>query len=285
VTDRPPQYQYPQGPPLPTQQGGAPAPSRAAGWHPDPLGRHQLRFWDGAYWSDHVADRGVVSVDPMTPATGVYAAYGTQPAAPVQPKRRHTKTWVALGLIVVVLLLAVGGFALYRSRQDGAGSFARDLDEPGSTLVHTVRPGENTVLLIRVEPAERGFNPVIGVSTDEDTVDEYEDFFGDDVALPDDEFAGAVPDDSQLLAVSDSAEQGDTEVTFVPTPLGGDFQVLVTGAADTTGSFDVDITIQPFDGPDDGAAYLEALANQSFLEDFEPPRSPIEDILDDLIDD
>lgn len=24
------------------------------GWHPDPLGRHQLRFWDGHRWTDDV---------------------------------------------------------------------------------------------------------------------------------------------------------------------------------------------------------------------------------------
>ncbi len=37
----------------------------AAGWYPDPLGRHQHRYWDGAAWSPHVADHGVAATDPL----------------------------------------------------------------------------------------------------------------------------------------------------------------------------------------------------------------------------
>lgn len=32
-------------------------------WHPDPAGRHELRFWNGTDWSDDVADQGVTSKD------------------------------------------------------------------------------------------------------------------------------------------------------------------------------------------------------------------------------
>ncbi|MCU1389001.1 MAG: hypothetical protein JWL72_2339 [Ilumatobacteraceae bacterium] len=38
-----------------------------ANWHPDPVGRHQLRYWDGANWTEHVSDNGVAGVDPMQP--------------------------------------------------------------------------------------------------------------------------------------------------------------------------------------------------------------------------
>jgi hypothetical protein len=38
-----------------------------AGWHPDPSGRHEHRYWDGTHWTDHVADGGVASTDPLTP--------------------------------------------------------------------------------------------------------------------------------------------------------------------------------------------------------------------------
>ncbi len=36
-------------------------------WHPDPTGRHELRYWDGSTWTDHVADQGAQSVDPLIP--------------------------------------------------------------------------------------------------------------------------------------------------------------------------------------------------------------------------
>jgi hypothetical protein len=32
-------------------------------WHPDPSGRHQLRWWDGAAWTADVCDNGVVTRD------------------------------------------------------------------------------------------------------------------------------------------------------------------------------------------------------------------------------
>ncbi len=37
--------------------------STPAGWHRDPHGRHQLRYWDGARWTDHVSDAGVTASD------------------------------------------------------------------------------------------------------------------------------------------------------------------------------------------------------------------------------
>lgn len=41
------------------------APGAPAGWQPDPRGRHESRYWDGAGWTDHVADAGVQAVDPV----------------------------------------------------------------------------------------------------------------------------------------------------------------------------------------------------------------------------
>jgi uncharacterized protein (AIM24 family) len=53
----------------------------AAAWHPDPTGRHELRYWDGTQWTDHVSDNGVQTVSPLEPAAesaeGPTAAGGT----------------------------------------------------------------------------------------------------------------------------------------------------------------------------------------------------------------
>jgi hypothetical protein len=43
--------------------GGRPAPVAPAGWHPDPVGRHQYRWFDGSRWTNHVGDDGVASTD------------------------------------------------------------------------------------------------------------------------------------------------------------------------------------------------------------------------------
>ncbi len=45
----------------------------AAAWHPDPTGRHELRYWDGSQWTDHVSDNGVQSTSPLTADGGAGA--------------------------------------------------------------------------------------------------------------------------------------------------------------------------------------------------------------------
>jgi uncharacterized protein YxjI len=43
-----------------------------ANWHPDPTGRHELRYWDGERWTEHVSDRGVTGTDPVDrPTSGL----------------------------------------------------------------------------------------------------------------------------------------------------------------------------------------------------------------------
>ena len=36
----------------------------APGWHPDPSGHWQVRWWDGSAWTDHVASGGRQARDP-----------------------------------------------------------------------------------------------------------------------------------------------------------------------------------------------------------------------------
>ncbi|MGH9290775.1 MAG: DUF2510 domain-containing protein [Acidimicrobiales bacterium] len=55
--------------------------SPAPGWHPDPTSRHQYRYWDGARWTDDVADGGVASTD----ALGEPEAPASDPNVPTEP--------------------------------------------------------------------------------------------------------------------------------------------------------------------------------------------------------
>ncbi len=47
-----------------------PAAAVPAGWHHDPFQRHELRYWDGARWTEHVSDHGVATVDAPIAAPG-----------------------------------------------------------------------------------------------------------------------------------------------------------------------------------------------------------------------
>ena len=49
--------------PGPSAPPSAPV-STPAGWHRDPHGRHEMRYWDGARWTDHVSDSGATGLDP-----------------------------------------------------------------------------------------------------------------------------------------------------------------------------------------------------------------------------
>lgn len=47
--------------------------SHPANWYPDPAGRFELRYWDGAAWTEHVSTNGQTSSDPLdqsAPGTG-----------------------------------------------------------------------------------------------------------------------------------------------------------------------------------------------------------------------
>jgi hypothetical protein len=70
-------------------QGGAGSPR--ADWYADPAGRHQSRYWDGAAWTEHVADNGKSSLDPLQgrPADKVDAR-----ASAVAPVRTTTAAGV-----------------------------------------------------------------------------------------------------------------------------------------------------------------------------------------------
>jgi predicted nucleic-acid-binding Zn-ribbon protein len=52
----------PNEPPL---ASAAPIRPPQGRWHPDPLGRHEHRYWDGASWTSHVSDQGIRGTDPM----------------------------------------------------------------------------------------------------------------------------------------------------------------------------------------------------------------------------
>lgn len=39
--------------------------STPANWYPDSTGRHELRYWDGTRWTDHVSDHGITGLDPV----------------------------------------------------------------------------------------------------------------------------------------------------------------------------------------------------------------------------
>ena len=57
--------------------------STLAGWHRDPSGRHELRFWNGDRWTEHIIDDGIPGLDaPTRSGRAPAAAAPTPPPSP-----------------------------------------------------------------------------------------------------------------------------------------------------------------------------------------------------------
>ena len=53
--------------------------SHPANWYPDPSGRHEMRYWDGQQWTEHVSTGGRQSVDASPVAAGPVPVSGQSP--------------------------------------------------------------------------------------------------------------------------------------------------------------------------------------------------------------
>ncbi|MCW2798688.1 MAG: hypothetical protein JWQ70_160 [Aeromicrobium sp.] len=82
-------------------------------WYPDPTRRHELRYWDGSQWTDHVASAGVAGTDPVA-----------QPPSPANPAGARSGSgrfsrhlgWVGLLLCVLAVgVAAVPGVSFGRA--------------------------------------------------------------------------------------------------------------------------------------------------------------------------
>ena len=65
-------------------------------WQPDPTGRHQYRYFDGARWTDHVADHGQSTKDPYTlppPPPGPAVPAAAPPDPDRAPAASTVPTW------------------------------------------------------------------------------------------------------------------------------------------------------------------------------------------------
>lgn len=91
--------------------------SGGAGWHPDPSGRHQLRYWDGAAWTDSVSDNGVQSSEPMSAAPPAQMQYGYAARTGRGPIGKPSNA----GTVVLLSIVTFGIYTLvwtYRQFED-----------------------------------------------------------------------------------------------------------------------------------------------------------------------
>ncbi len=129
----------------------APVPGMSgAAWGIDPTGHHEYRYWDGSVWTEHVADQGTTSSDPVpetgaaqhpapaaavvaapsVPASSAAASVGSAVAAdpgttgvvpaPENASKGPSKLVIGVLAALVVVLVGVGIFGFTRPASDDA---------------------------------------------------------------------------------------------------------------------------------------------------------------------
>lgn len=82
------------------------------GWFPDPTGRHDHRWWDGAAWTGHVADAGVASHDALPPSPGATSPAAARVGAAAAPGNDPVAVASLAIALASILLAFVPGFGL-----------------------------------------------------------------------------------------------------------------------------------------------------------------------------
>ncbi len=119
----------------------------AAAWREDPGGAHELRYWDGSTWTDHVADQGRQATDPLrapesagseglpappappTAAPPFAGAPQLMPSAPVWRRLGGLRTaltvllWCAVGTSILLLIALITQRTAFEDVVSGDFSF------------------------------------------------------------------------------------------------------------------------------------------------------------------
>ena len=66
------------------EAAGSAAPAYDPDWYPDPTGRHEVRYFDGTTWTEHVANNGLSALDPIADGAPVVGS-GAELAASIVP--------------------------------------------------------------------------------------------------------------------------------------------------------------------------------------------------------
>lgn len=274
------------------------------GWHADPAGAHDHRWWDGTAFTDQVANGGVVSTDagrlgpPVAPAPepapGLFhpPSSAAAPAPPAAPPSR------ALPLLLVILgALAIAGAAAWYLllRDDGSsgtGDFAGTIDDDTPSGVHEVSLAAGSAVTVEVEP-DRQLDAVVAFVVSEDDADRLDDLYedlgiveilevGDAFGTIDGDELDQLGEDRLVVFRTDVGFAGDDEQLLLAVPFDLELQVFVAPfEAGDEGDYRITIETLSLDVEDIDAADGEELL--AAVSDDDDTPNAFRDLSDDLL--
>ena len=243
-----------------------PGPSPGVpGWFPDPSGRHQLRWFDGATFSDQVADRGVVSTDPgiAAPPPPPPPSPFALPPPPDQGRRRH-RAAILIAVAAAVVLLAGGAVVVLRNANDpGFGTHTGSVAVGGISR-HGVSIPAGSVVVVAIDPGA-DLDTVVGLAVDDETNTRLRGLFDDgptaglfgplsfETAFGADVDDGGVEGDA-IWFPADTGFAGEGDGVLIFTPFAVDGTIVVGGFAGSEGDYEITIEQIPIDIAEDASA-------------------------------
>jgi Protein of unknown function (DUF2510) len=199
-------------------------PTSPPGWYPDPNGAHQLRYFDGSAWTEHVSDNGLQSVSPLaptpTPTTAATVSPAGMPSATPGPNRRGRAKWVMGGVAlvavaaVVIGVLASGGSDDNTTASGDSGpsvdsgqSFCDDFNGSWSIVLSGMITAEATIQSLSLNPAFSG-----GTTDELNAVTQGAQDAGVIAAEAPDDLKAQIQAMADFLQLGLQLEQGDTSV-------------------------------------------------------------------------
>ncbi len=217
---------------------------------------------------------------PPAPAPGAPAA-----ADDTGTKRRRPLILAGTGVaaLLAIVVLAVVLTRDGKATGTGTGTFNLALDDEGGYVTHTVEVPKNSILLVQVDPEEE-FDPDVAASTDAASARELAVYLKG-AGFDRSRFRGLFddydysPPGSVLVARIDEEGSGGRERLLVMAPKGGTFDIVVGGAAETQGDFDLEVTAVEFQADRDGSVYIDDLLDNAQVRRFlsELARSDLDD--------
>ncbi|MEI8238042.1 MAG: DUF2510 domain-containing protein [Actinomycetota bacterium] len=154
-------------------------------WYPDPMHRHELRWWDGQAWTAHVNDHGSAGHDPLFGSEPQHPAWAPPTIAPsadqapppiaafaAPPATHPRRKALVVGGIIAIGALGIGAFFVTRhSSSTPTLGAATTLASNGSTVTTGARPTTTVAAATTTQPEQILTTPATSGTTTASSVE------------------------------------------------------------------------------------------------------------------